>query len=113
MVKYKSETLDATFGALADPTRRAIITRLASGDAQVTELAEPFGISLPAVSKHLRVLENAKLIKRSVDGRVHRFRINPAPLQSARCWIDRHEQFWTEQLESLGDFLEKTTPKEE
>ena len=113
MVKYNNESLDATFGALADPTRRAILARLAKGEAQVTELAEPFGISLPAVSKHLKVLEKAKLIKRQKDGRVHRFTINPKPLQSAHGWIEYYEQFWTTQLASLGKYLEKTKSKED
>ena len=88
MVKYNSDSLNSTFGALSDPTRRAILARLAKGEAQVTELAEPFGISLPAVSKHLRVLEQAKLIERHKDGRIHRFTINPKPLQSAYSWIE-------------------------
>jgi len=105
MVNYNNEALDATFGALSDPTRRAILARLAKGEAQVSELAEPFGISLPAVSKHLRVLENAKLITRKVDGRIHRLNINPKPLQSAQSWIEFYEQFWKEQLSSLEDFL--------
>ena len=113
MVKYNNNTLDATFGALSDPTRRAILARLAKGDAQVTELAKPFGMSLPAVSKHLRVLENAHLIKRHIDGRVHRFQINPGPLKTAHSWIEHYEKFWTQQLKSLGKFLEKTVNKEE
>jgi len=113
MVKYIDDTLDATFGALSDPTRRAILARLARGEAQVTELAEPFGISLPAVSKHLKVLESAGLIQRHKEGRVHRFTVNPAPLQSAQGWIDHYQRFWTQQLESLGDYLEQTTSTEE
>jgi DNA-binding transcriptional ArsR family regulator len=113
MVKYNNEALDATFGALSDPTRRAILARLAKGEAQVTELAQPFGMSLPAVSKHLRVLEKASLIKRHVDGRVHRFQINPTPLQTAHQWIEHYEKFWAEQLTSLGKYLEKTVSKEE
>jgi DNA-binding transcriptional ArsR family regulator len=113
MVKYNNDALDNTFGALADPTRRAILARLAKGAAQVTELAEPFGISLPAVSKHLKVLEKANLIKRQKDGRIHRFTINPKPLQSAHSWIEHYEQFWTAQLASLGKYLENTTSKED
>ncbi|WP_455200080.1 ArsR/SmtB family transcription factor [Kaarinaea lacus] len=113
MVKYNNDSLNSTFGALSDPTRRAILARLAKGEAQVTELAEPFGISLPAVSKHLRVLEQAKLIERHKDGRIHRFTINPRPLQSAHSWIEHYEQFWTEQLASLGKYLDKTISKEE
>lgn len=113
MVKYSNDTLDATFGALSDPTRRAILARLAQGEAQVTELAEPFGISLPAVSKHLKVLENAGLIQRHKEGRVHRFTVNTVPLQSAQSWIERYQRFWTQQLASLGDYLEQTTSTEE
>ena len=112
MVKYKDDTLDATFSALSDPTRRAILARLANGKAQVTELAEPFGMSLPAVSKHLRVLEKAQLITRHVEGRVHRFTVNPAPLQSANSWIEHYQQFWQHQLDSLGDYLQQTRSKE-
>jgi len=111
MVKYTNEDLDATFGALSDPTRRAILARLSKGEAQVSELAEPFGMSLPAVSKHLRVLENAKLITRQIDGRVHRLRINPKPLQSAQSWIEHHEKFWKQQLNSLENYLNRTVPK--
>lgn len=112
MVKYKDHNLDAAFSALADPTRRAILARLAEGEAQVTELAEPFGMSLPAVSKHLKVLEKAQLITRHVEGRVHRFHVNPEPLQQAQSWIEKYQRFWTQQLESLGDYLEQTHTKE-
>lgn len=112
MVKYENDNLDLAFSALADPTRRAILSRLAEGEARVTELAEPFGMSLPAVSKHLKVLEKAQLITRHVDGRVHRFHVNPEPLQAARSWIDHYQQFWREQLDALGHYLE-TTAKEE
>ena len=111
MVKHNQNHLDRAFAALADPTRRAILARLSEGEAQVTELAEPFGMSLPAVSKHLKVLEKARLIVRRVDGRVHRFHVNPEPLQQARSWIEQYQQFWSEQLEALGDYLE-TTAKE-
>jgi len=112
MVKYNTDRLNATFGALSDPTRRAILARLAEGEAKVTELAEPFGMSLPAVSKHLRVLENAQLIKRRVDGRTHLFTVDPEPLRSAQSWIEHYQRFWGEQLHSLGNYLEKTTAKE-
>ena len=121
MVKYsseaKNEMLDATFGALSDPTRRAILIRLSKGGAQVTELAEPFGISLPAISKHLRVLEKAKLINRTIEGRVHRLHMNPDTLKTAHGWIEQYEKFWTEQFDSLETYLgnvklEKTQKKE-
>lgn len=112
MVKYNDNTLTSTFSALSDPTRRAILARLADGEAQVTELAEPFGISLPAVSKHLKVLENANLIQRHKDGRIHRFTVNPEPMASAKSWIETYQQFWEQQLDALGNYLEDTISKE-
>ena len=112
MVKYNDELLNNTFGALSDPTRRAILARLARGEAQVTELAEPFGMSLPAVSKHLKVLEHANLITRHKDGRIHRFMVNPEPILSAISWVEKYQRFWEQQLDSLGRYLETTTKKE-
>ena len=112
MVKYRDELLDATFSALSDPTRRAILARLAQGEAQVTELAKPFGMSLPAVSKHLKVLEKARLITRHKDGRIHRFTVNPSPIDSAKSWIETYQHFWEQQLDSLATYLEKTTQGE-
>ncbi|WP_455217031.1 ArsR/SmtB family transcription factor [Kaarinaea lacus] len=115
MVKYNQDNLDKAFAALSDPTRRAILARLSEGEAQVTELAQPFGMSLPAVSKHLKVLEKASLVTRHVDGRVHRFHVNPEPLKQASAWIEHYQQFWRQQLEALGDYLEqsvKTQAKE-
>ena len=111
MVKYKETVLDATFAALSDPTRRAILARLAKGEAQVTELAEPFGMSLPAVSKHLKVLERANLISRHKDGRIHRFTVNPEPIVSAKSWIETYQHFWEQQLDSLAVYLEQSCPK--
>jgi len=87
MVNYSAAPLDATFGALADPTRRAILARLARGEAMVTELAEPFAMSLPAISKHLRVLELAGLLQREIDGRIHRCRLAAGPMKDAAAWI--------------------------
>lgn len=112
MVKCSAAPLDATFGALADPTRRAILARLAQGEAMVTELAEPFRISLPAISKHLRVLESAGLLHREVDGRVHRCRLAAKPMQDAAAWIERYRAFWESQFDSLAKYLESTTNKE-
>jgi DNA-binding transcriptional ArsR family regulator len=113
MVKYKDDKLDATFSALSDPTRRAILSRLArDGEAQVTELAEPFGMSLPAVSKHLKVLETARLITRHRDGRIHRFTVNPNPIDQAKSWIETYQHFWEQQMDSLAAYLEQTTQKE-
>ena len=93
--------LDHTLIALADPTRRAILQRLSRGEARVTEVAEPFDISLNSVSKHIRILERAELVKRRVDGRDHFLAFNPAPLDSAAEWIERHRVFWTGRLDAL------------
>ncbi len=112
MVKYQN-TLDSTFHALADPTRRAILARLASGEASVTELAEPFDMSLPAISKHLRVLEKAGLLARRREGRVHRCSMDPEPLKSAADWIAEHQRFWEQSLDRLARYLEETTPNPE
>jgi DNA-binding transcriptional ArsR family regulator len=111
MVKYTEASaggylLDATFGALADPTRRAILARLALGEATVTELAKPFDVSLPAVSKHLRVLESAGLLRREIDGRIHRCSLAPAPMKDAAAWIATYRAFWEAQLDALANYLE-------
>src|SRR5277367_4712139 len=112
MVNYSTAAadapLDATFGALADPTRRAILARLARGEATVTELAAPFDVSLPAVSKHLRVLESAGLLRREIDGRIHRCRLAPRPMKDAAAWIETYRVFWEAQLEALANYLEST-----
>ena len=94
-------TLDDTLIALADPTRRAILQRLSRGEARVTELAAPFDISLNSVSKHIRILERAELVKRRVSGREHFLAFNPEPLESAAQWIERHRAFWTGRLDAL------------
>ena len=104
--------LDSTFAALSDATRRGILARLATGEASVTELAKPYDMSLPAVSKHLRVLESAGLVARSKDGRVHRCRLEAAPMKSAADWMAHYRQFWEAQLDSLQRYLEKSTEKE-
>lgn len=106
MVKYSE--LDATFAALADPTRRAILTRLARGDATVGQLARPFRISAPAISRHLRVLIRAGLLEQHRRGRIRRCRLKPAPLNAAAAWIERRRRFWAGRLEALADFLEST-----
>ena len=106
------QALDSTFAALSDATRRGILARLASGEASVTELAKPYDMSLPAVSKHLRVLESAGLVARSKDGRVHRCRLEAAPLKSAADWIEHYRRFWEAQLDSLQRFLETSTERE-
>jgi len=97
--------LDLAFAALADPTRRRIVSRLARGRARVTDLAEPFDMSLNAVSKHLKVLERAGLVHRQRDGREHYLRLRPAPLRDVATWVARYERFWTERLDALGEFL--------
>lgn len=112
MVNYQPALLDATFAALSDATRRGILARLAAGEASVTELAKPYDMSLPAVSKHLRVLESAGLVARSKDGRVHRCRLEAAPLKSAADWIEHYRRFWEAQLDSLQRFLETSTERE-
>jgi DNA-binding transcriptional ArsR family regulator len=112
MVNYSSGVLDATFGALADPTRRAILARLARGEAMVTELAEPFHVSLPAISKHLRVLESAGLLEREIDGRVHRCRLAAEPMKDAAAWIAQYRAFWETQFDALEKYLEETAGEE-
>ncbi len=108
MVKYQTDPLSDVFGALADPTRRAILARLTLGETSVGELAEPFEMSLPAVSKHLRVLETAGLIERERHGRLRRCHLNAGGLKRAADWIDDYRRFWEAQLESLARYLEQT-----
>ena len=93
--------LDNTLIALADPTRRAILQRLSQGEARVTEIAQPFDISLNSVSKHIRILERADLVTRRVSGRDHYLRFNPKPLDDAAQWIERNRQFWNQSLDAL------------
>ena len=109
MVKY-TRSLDATFQALADPTRRAIIVALSRGQASVTELARPYRMSLPAVMKHLRVLERAGLVTQKKRGRTRHCRLAPRPLQQAEAWISQYRAFWEGQLDALDRYLtaEKT-----
>ncbi|MEM9193575.1 MAG: metalloregulator ArsR/SmtB family transcription factor [Myxococcota bacterium] len=101
------DQLDLVFRALGDRTRRAILARLATEPANITELAEPFSMSLPAVSKHLRVLERAGLIARAIDGRVHRCSLNPKPLESAEGWIADYRGFWEGTLDALAEYVTK------
>jgi DNA-binding transcriptional ArsR family regulator len=101
------ERLDATFAALADPTRRAILARLASGAATVTELARPFAMSQPAVSKHLKVLERAGLISRGRDAQRRPRRLEPAPLAGASEWLERHRRIWEANYARLDAVLEE------
>ncbi len=107
-----SDHLSATFSALADPTRRAILARLASGEASVSELAEPFAISMPAVSKHLKVLERAGLIARGRDAQWRPCRLAARPLKDAAAWIDHYRRFWEESLDRLDGYLKELQAKE-
>lgn len=100
--------LDATFGALSDATRRGILARLARGESSVSELAEPYEMSLPAVSKHLKVLEGAGLVVRHKDGRVRRCRLIAEPMKGAAEWIERYRVFWEEQFDALERYLAET-----
>lgn len=113
MVNESPATLDATFAALSDPTRRAILVRLSRAGATVSELAAPFDMSLPAVSRHLRVLETAGLIERRVEGRVHRMGIVPGPLRTVEQWLTEHRSFWEERLDALTRYLEGTETAQE
>ena len=102
-----SGTLDRTFAALSDSTRRAILARLAQGEATVGELARPFRVSRPAISKHLRVLERAGLVQRERDGRVSRCELDAEPMRDAAEWIGRYREFWSDRLDSLARYLER------
>jgi DNA-binding transcriptional ArsR family regulator len=111
MVYYQDPQLDLAFAALADPTRRAILARLADEDGlegglAVSRIAEPFALSLPGVMKHLDVLARAQLIEREKSGRTVRCRLKAAPLESAMQWLSRYERFWTERLNALAKFVE-------
>jgi DNA-binding transcriptional ArsR family regulator len=108
MVNYQRASLDRTFAALADPTRRALLARLADEpDLSVSELARPFPVSLPAIMKHLDVLHDAGLIARKKSGRTVTCELKAAPMESAMNWLNRYQRFWTEQLDRLAAFLEE------
>lgn len=109
MVKYSTTTLDRTFAALADPTRRRILSHLARGSKRVTQLARPHAMSLPAVSKHLRVLENAGLLRRRRYGRVHQMQLEAGPLKKAAQWVEEYRKFWEGSLDRLAAYLDETT----
>src|ERR1700686_2142047 len=108
-----SPDLNITFAALADPTRRAILTRLASGEASVTELAEPFEMSLPAISKHLKVLERAGLIARGREAQWRPCRLAAGPLKDAADWLDHYRRFWDESFDRLEDYLRELQKKDD
>jgi DNA-binding transcriptional ArsR family regulator len=113
MVNESSKQLTTVFLALADPTRRAILARLTHGEASGTELAQPFSISVPAISKHLRVLEHAALILHRKDGRTHRFRLAARPLKEAATWLEHYRHFWEDQFDSLDTYLQVTSEEEQ
>ena len=103
--------LDVVFGALADPTRRAILARLSRGEASVGDLAKPFDISLPAISRHLDVLERARLIERRVEAQWRVCRLRARPLRQAANWLDHYRRFWESRLDALAELLEEPTSK--
>ncbi len=105
MVELESRHLDCVFHALGDATRRRMLRELAGGERTVSQLAEPFAISLAAASKHIKALENAGLIRREVHGRTHHCRLEPGPLASAREWLSFYERFWTGRLDALEQLL--------
>ena len=107
MVNYTDRSLNATFSALADPTRRAILEQLAIGESTVSGLAAPFSVSLPAISKQMRVLEKAGLLTQEKDGRVRRCRLDASPMIQAADWIARYERFWEKHFESLASYLDQ------
>lgn len=102
----ESRRLDLTFGALADPTRREILARLAEGEATVGELSAPFDVSRPAISKHLRVLERAGLIHRTRDGRLRRCELQATPMQEVAAWVEQYRGFWEDRLDALAEYLD-------
>ncbi len=112
MVNYSAASLDATFQALADPTRRAILARLARSAATVGELARPFHMSLPAVSKHLRILERAGLMERKKAGRTHHCMISARPLENATTWLAEYRRYWENQFDALAEHLANSEDKD-
>jgi len=110
MVK-QTELLDGVFRALADPTRRSIIARLAEGPATIGELGEPFDMTKPAITKHIKVLENAGLLTREIDGRLHRCEIDPRPLAEAQHWVAEVRAFWEDRFDDLANYLDTIQKK--
>jgi len=107
-----ADPLTATFSALADPTRRAILARLSQGETSVTELAEPFEMTLPGISKHLKVLERAGLIARGREAQWRPCRLEPGPLKDVSHWVEHYRKFWEQSLDRLGDYLKELQAKE-
>jgi DNA-binding transcriptional ArsR family regulator len=108
-----NDTLSMTFAALADPTRRAILARLTTGEASVTELAEPFAMSLPAISKHLKVLERAGLIARTRDAQWRPCKLDAGPLKDASDWLERYREFWEQSFDRLDEYLRTLKQKQQ
>ena len=111
MIHSREQELDETFFALSDPTRRAILERLSDGQATVSELSEPFEVSQPAISKHLRVLEKAGLLEQTKEGRTRICRLKAEPLEEVNQYIDRYRKFWEKQLDNLAEYLESLEKK--
>lgn len=107
MVNNREDKLNLIFSALSDPTRRAMLVSLAKSEQSIAELSAPFDISKSAITKHIKVLENAGLLKRTVDGRVHHCRLEVKPLKTASSWITFYEKFWNEKLDALDAYLNK------
>jgi len=105
MGEYKSRQLNDVFNALCDPTRRAILARLSAADARITDIAAAFPISLNSVSKHIRMLERAGLLRRSIVGRDHLLSLNAGPLADAQAWIEKYRHFWEDRLAALDAFV--------
>ena len=112
IINMPADQLNATFAALADPTRRAILARLAGGETSVTELAEPFEISAPAITKHLKVLERAGLISRSRQAQWRPCKLEAKPLQEAADWVEHYRQFWEARLDRLENYLNELQAQE-
>jgi DNA-binding transcriptional ArsR family regulator len=108
----QADHLSTTFAALADPTRRAILARLPSGEASVTELAEPFDMSMPAISKHLKVLERAGLVARGREAQWRPCRLDPAPLKDVAAWVERYREMWEQRFDRLDDYLRQLQREE-
>ncbi|HLD93431.1 MAG TPA: metalloregulator ArsR/SmtB family transcription factor [Anaerolineales bacterium] len=107
----ETDALSLTFSALADPTRRAILARLAKGEASVTELAAPFAVSMPAITKHLKVLERAGLIERGRDAQLRPARLQAAPLKDVSEWLERYRKNWEESFDRLDEYLQRIQKK--
>jgi DNA-binding transcriptional ArsR family regulator len=107
-----ADHLSTTFAALADPTRRAILARLTAGEASVTELAEPFDMSMPAISKHLKVLERAGLVARGREAQWRPCRLDPAPLKDVAAWVERYREMWEQRFDRLDDYLRQMQREE-